>query len=562
MAITEKVAMEKSGSKISVDNPLDKEVIVNIWIPRDDENFGHVSLKIIDGDETEYISFYPLNISNYSYFCGVDSKFLRSHDDDLTSIHRPPDRVEHLTDFDTRKMLNRAVELKTIAKRWALFICTDLNANCCTLTMDILIAGDTSSRLPFNGQLGGYKHLFMLCASRIFIAVSLLTTGLYPVLDDNEDEFHAWRPIIVSILATISSGATIAYLERKRFPRKPIEMDWGDYIVGIGASLGFGAVAFTGKALEKIGILSFNNELNKAIADAVFFIPLSMLGLILVGKITSLLINICNCSCCRSGTKYTQSPQNIAKWVEFANNASNPNAAIKDFICTTEIFSLFSLLYLGAAGCVLSRRAFFISSNRNFLGTGIDFSSGVTAFYLGLPVGILLNYGLTKFFMYLCHERLNDESAPKKDLGLYSYFGRFTLTTGTTLLGVMGGLHIVTGFSLPDFLTILANPIGGSIGFWLGSYFFNKIESCITNEEQKGTVEENKNLVKNLFSPGNKKNHKEKINPAKPDIEKTVTADSTRPVLTYDYNRKTTGGQQQNLRSIPQHESRRCCVIL
>ncbi len=498
----------------------ENSVAVNIWLPdpEKDRPVGHVSLDI----GCQYISFFPKNsqkegvrdyISGSGYISGKPGAFSNDVEEDYKKENGTPTYQFIINDLNPKEMLEKFKKIKEDVENgkilWSLSSspCTP-SSNCSKLTMQLLLAGGIQSRLPSDAQFGTLSHLTLLCSSRVYITISFLACGLYPILDDMAtDNSHAIS-IIATLLMTLLSNSMIFILEKKFRDTSLKELNKDDYIVGVGSSLGFGSVALLNKWLERTKITNvilqyFNSDnfLNKAIFDAIFLLPGTLVGLYVGGYISSLLITSCDCSfhcrgractvsscsCCHRGITYTVSPTNMYEWLSYIDKTKHIPKEVLNFVNKTNYVSL-SILYTGWIACFFARKGFFITDSKDFFRTGLNLESGIPALYIGLPTGIILGYALTKSYMKKYIQKIKNLESKSHEIGAeyqliisnswnieqYQYLEKYSFTTTTTLLGLMMIISIFDCFSFNGYVLEkgILSPFGAVGGFLFGSAFF------------------------------------------------------------------------------------------
>lgn len=494
--------MRKIGSPKNLKRE-ESSVTVNIWLPdfEKDRFYGHVSLSI----GCEYISFFPINENEgrkenaRACISGVRGVFSDSMPEDCNKERGTPTSQFTIYGLNSSEMIKKYRKIKEGVENgkilWSLSssVCSigTTSSNCSKLTMDLLLEGGVGQRLPAEGEFGTCKHLILLCSSRVFITVSFLTCGLYPIMDDFIHTDNHMRSMLSAILITALNFPFIFILEKMDLGNKNrqlMEMNMNDdCIVGIGSSLGFGSIALLHRWLQKI----------KAPNTGLLLFPGTLLGLLLGGKFSSLLTNCFKCRFNDSGTVYTLSPTNIEKWMEYVTNDKNESAIkIKDIVYKVGYASIL-IPYSGWIGCYVARHSFFISDNKFLFSTGIPLDSGLGAFYLGLPMGFLTSYIAIKFYIFLMmkNEFSSFVANDNRNLPLDSSVDLFrhTLISTTTLLGIMSILSLFDYLSLGDYLIekSIASPIGGIIGFTTGAKLYDKCRTiCFGDPMYEASIDE------------------------------------------------------------------------
>lgn len=597
-------------------NQVEKPVIVNIWLP-DSGGYGHVSLRI---DDDHYVSFWPIlsgvgglkgrkeNVR--AGVLGVRGIFTKSKKVDTHSEkqNKHPEAKYKIYGLNSRKMIEKYEEIKEGVERgkilWSLSesLCSigTTSYNCSKLTMKLLREGGIQSRLPSDAQFGTLSHLTLLCSSRVYITISFLACGLYPVLDDMATDNSHSRSIMATLLMVFLSNSMIFILEKKLRDTSLKEINKDDYIVGIGSSLGFGSVALLHKWLERTKItnvilqcLNMDKFLDKAIFDAIFLLPGTLFGLYAGGKIASFLITfsdcgchcrgmtctISGCSCCHRGTTYTASPTNVYEWLDYVEKTKNIPKEAVHFVNKTNRVSLL-ILYTGWIACFLARNGFFVGDSKNFFGAGLNLESGIPALYIGLPTGIMFGYALTKCYMkkYIQEiKKLEDKNYKIGDeyqiivsknfnIEQYQYLGKYSFTTATTLLGLMMVISIFDFFSLNDHIMEkgVLSPFGAVGGFLCGSSFFDLCQNYLKKYGQKPeTLPSDKKQTNTYIDEAELKlllNNKNTRIPTSYESHKLY--DGSNKIMAFAYNPKPSSKINENVQQEKSSQRKRTCAIL
>lgn len=478
---------------------------------------GHVALEIISGHTYAYISYWP---AEDTCFQSVPGMFCIKNSD------RQREQVEpiiiNLSDLklDIEKIINKYEEIKNHKNnQWSLLheccSCFDkkdanFHGNCSTLVMFLLEEGGLKGHLPSNGRFGGLRHILLLCCSRVCITTSFLACGIYPVIEDNiGDDEHSGIALIGTVLMVVLNGVFVFLIEKKLAPRGFIEINYKDCFVGISASLGFGLVALFDKWIERVGFFQIieNNIVTKTIFDFILLAIGTLLGLYVFGKLASVLISLISLKPFQ-GTSFTFSPQNIAGWKKYIEAANN--CEVKKFVSKAEYFSI-SILYTSWIACYVVRSLGFIKNELDEW-----FSSGIFAFYIGIPIGMGISYIFIKYYLVKLQNELKSTSNLNIDEIQYAIteqhgqsLERYLLTTLTTAFGILTGVYLCSRVDMLNgpFITALIASVIGALGFCAGAGLYKSAE-MLSNLCKKNNVCQSRNenyarLFNNNLDDGN-----------------------------------------------------------
>jgi hypothetical protein len=452
---------------------------------------GHVALRVqTSKGRYAYISCWP---SEESHAFKATSARFHSFEEDLkmegelphfhllyprTYISLSVKRMLAAFEQIRRKQDNAAINWYLFAGCFPLFKCiTRETTNCSTLTMHLLKAGGIKGYLPASGQFGSFKHLLLLCASRVFITTAIMSCGIYPLMDDNAGGEQPFVAMLEAASVTLATGLSIFLVERRLFPRKA-EMGIADCFVGVFASLGFAGMALLDKWIEReddfdriFEQIFKNSAFARAVFHVIFLTFGTPAGLFLGGRLGSGLIGLL-CAKSFRGTPYSTSPHNLEEWITYIELGLKERKEIREYIFKREMASI-SVLCTGWFACFALRQLGKIEALEYW------FDSGPLAFYVGLPIGTTISYAFIRYYSNslkkelvakkiaptanqdreIIIEQIQEEYAPNLEIYLSSVL--------MTVFGMMGGIVIssyVKELNKP-YIEGPMSVIGGMFGF-------------------------------------------------------------------------------------------------
>lgn len=415
---------------------------------------GHVALEIFtQSGKYIYLSYWPKSAATCCTMWKIKAKLMSKQHE----IRKGPDYTEILLN-DIELNLEKIVDkFFRNYDRWKTKeIWSIANNHCATRVIELLIEGGLLENFPAIDRFGSLRHLSLLCSSRIFIAITLLGGGLYPLLGEPYQQVARSESIAAIINLILLNGFIIFALEKRFEPSQLIESNNWDCVIGLTASFGFGF----GAILHIIYITPLIHKSPSKMMQLLdlILIPATAIGMILFGKISSYLIDFFG------GKGHTITPNNIADWMSYLKENKQIDNDTKKYI-----------FYKNLSFAIIFYSAWIMSYTVRKLGFGRE-----NSMFLGISGGAGIGYIIIKFLIHLPLEKKYFMKLGENDLDFIRLHHRnlekHSILLVTTLIGIIIAVYFCNIEATRSNHLVVANPflestfssLGGAIGFVTG----------------------------------------------------------------------------------------------